>query len=242
LIPLYQDNHETYGILLLSGKEARFYRISSCECQLLKKESLTLLKKHGKGGQSAARFGRLADNKRERTVEMVMDLFWRMFYEPEKGQLNVSGVIVAGPAEMKKDLIGTALFKKYFLRDLICCRNLNQIDDKTIHIMFEDVQDVIQKRKDKTEMEILQKVLDLQMTNSELLCYGLKEVKEKLADGLLKKVIGIKGGGFDSKEMKEVKMLLEDSGAELQLLETRGVVDRLQQEYGGWLGVQWHAY
>ena len=48
--------------------------------------------------------------------------------------------------------------------------------------------------------------------------------------------------GFIVNEVKDVKKLLESSGAELILLETRTVTDRLQKEYGGWLGVQWYAY
>jgi len=75
LIPLY-ETHDTFGFILVSGKEVMFYHKNQYETTLLKKESLHLFKQHKKGGQSAARFGRLAASRRERVVTAVMEMVW----------------------------------------------------------------------------------------------------------------------------------------------------------------------
>ena len=248
LIPLYQDDHECFGVLVISGKEAMFYRADKYECQLLRKETLSLLKKHKKGGQSAARFGRMADNKREHTIDYVMDIFWNLFWLAEEGRVGVNGVIVAGPAEMKRDLVATRLFQKYFANSLICCLNLDKINDRTIHEVLAEAQEKIFVRKVTIEKKLMDEVIELQQTDYDL-AYGFTMVKKKLSEGLLKKVIGVKAELSDdvhlvAKEIDEIKQLIasEFTGTQLVILETVAVTTSVSRDYGGWLGVQWFSY
>lgn len=70
-----------------------------------------LPKKHGRGGQSAVRFARIREEKRHNYVRKVAELATQHFIENGE-RPNVSGLIIAGSANLKNDLQQSELFDK----------------------------------------------------------------------------------------------------------------------------------
>lgn len=61
-----------------------------------------LPKKHGRGGQSAARFGRIRLEKRAAYITKCSELANQHFISNDK--VNIRGIVVAGSAELKFEL------------------------------------------------------------------------------------------------------------------------------------------
>ena len=62
-----------------------------------------LPKKHGRGGQSAPRFGRIRQEKRLQYMKKVGELATRHFIGSDQ-RINVEGIILAGSSNFKADL------------------------------------------------------------------------------------------------------------------------------------------
>jgi peptide chain release factor subunit 1 len=75
---------------------------------VLHKVSVDLPKKHGRGGQSALRFARLRLEKRQNYVRKIAELTTQLFITDDRP--NVNGLIMAGSADFKNQLLGSDLF------------------------------------------------------------------------------------------------------------------------------------
>jgi peptide chain release factor subunit 1 len=75
---------------------------------VLHKFTVDLPKKHGRGGQSALRFARLRLEKRHNYVRKCAEMAVQFFITDNK--CNVAGMILAGSADFKTDLLQSDLF------------------------------------------------------------------------------------------------------------------------------------
>lgn len=69
---------------------------------------MELPKKHGRGGQSSVRFARLRLEKRHNYLRKVAEMATSVFIENDRP--NVTGLILAGSADFKNDLLKTDMF------------------------------------------------------------------------------------------------------------------------------------
>jgi len=162
-------------VLLVSGKEAKYYRVSENEITHLKSTSVELPNKHHKGGQSSVRFARLVVEKRDLYVKKMAETV--MQYFTKNGKSEVETLILAGPGEMKAKVKAEVqhLFKIQMIETA-------EIKDNTI-------QDVVKKcdlRKD--EQPELDKFHEMLRLNPDILTFGKKEVEKALKVNALQKV------------------------------------------------------
>lgn len=103
---LAQFSDETpYGFVIIDGSGCNFYQVSGDAYQLLWKHGDPALpKKHGRGGQSAPRFGRLRAEKRAAYVSAVAKQMNNTFIDKSSGNTNVAGIILCGAGELKQQL------------------------------------------------------------------------------------------------------------------------------------------
>merc|ERR1719263_102826 len=90
-------NGTLYGILRGSHRE------------VLHKFGVDLPKKHGRGGQSALRFARLRLEKRHNYVRKVGEMLTQLFV-PNGQTPNIRGLVIAGSAEFKDQLVNNSEF------------------------------------------------------------------------------------------------------------------------------------
>jgi len=102
LLPLarLRDDYEDYGLLLLDSQEARLFTIRSRLLEERSQSSIDLMNKHKKGGWSQMRFSRLRKGAIKSFLgEVVEDLLGL------EGLQNMRGLVIAGPAEAKIELM-----------------------------------------------------------------------------------------------------------------------------------------
>ena len=102
------EDDDKFGFLVMDGNGALFGTLCGNTRDVLHKFSVELPKKHGRGGQSALRFARLRLEKRHNYVRKVAETAVQMFITDNK--CNCSGLILAGSAQFKTDLLNSDLF------------------------------------------------------------------------------------------------------------------------------------
>lgn len=223
-------DHSVYGFVLVSGTEVLLYEVTSVETKLVKRIKVDVGKKHKKGGQSAPRFGRIADQRRDRVVDYAATLIWEQWFDGDMQTVTVKGLVVAGPAEMKGDLVEHELFQKYFLPVLIRITTLNKVDSDSIHELYEAVKCDLDNSAVTEEMKLVRDFEAIMCMKSELTVFGEKEVRFYLAHGMLRYVL--------ASEAMEFGDIHGPTAGIVQVLKTVGGKTELTK-YGGVVGVKW---
>ncbi|KAL6767844.1 ERF1 [Auxenochlorella protothecoides x Auxenochlorella symbiontica] len=97
-----------YGFIVMDGNGTLFGTLSGNSREVLHKITVDLPKKHGRGGQSALRFGRLRMEKRHNYVRKVAELAVQFFISADHP--NVAGLVLAGSADFKTELSQSDMF------------------------------------------------------------------------------------------------------------------------------------
>ena len=100
---------EAFGFIVMDGNGCLYGTVQGSNREVLHKFSVDLPKKHGRGGQSALRFARLRLEKRHNYVRKVAELATQLFV-PDGQKPNVQGIVLAGSADFKSELMRSDLF------------------------------------------------------------------------------------------------------------------------------------
>lgn len=101
LFDMLKDN-EKYGYLIIDGKGFLLAIVSGNNKDIIFTESVNLPNKHGRGGQSAARFSRIRESKRDNYIRKVCESLIKFFITNDKP--NINGLIIGGLADFKLEL------------------------------------------------------------------------------------------------------------------------------------------
>ena len=102
------ETDSRYGFIIMDGNGSLYGTLSGNTREILHKFTVDLPKKHGRGGQSALRFGRLRMEKRHNYVRKVAEIAVQMFMTNDRP--NVAGLILAGSADFKTELSQSDMF------------------------------------------------------------------------------------------------------------------------------------
>jgi peptide chain release factor subunit 1 len=108
---LNSDQTCRYGIMIVDGNGALFARLDSQQgLNVIKRFQVSLPKKHGRGGQSAARFERLRRIAIHTYLTKVADNAKSVYLNNQQhGLINVDGIILGGSANIKQELVKSEL-------------------------------------------------------------------------------------------------------------------------------------
>lgn len=107
---LLDEGAEPYGFIVMDGNGTLFGKVQGATREVLHKFSVHLPNKHSRGGQSAQRFSRLRLEKRHNYVRRVAELATKFFIFDDRP--NVKGVVLAGSADFKVELLNSSVFDK----------------------------------------------------------------------------------------------------------------------------------
>lgn len=107
-----------FGIVLISGKETRMYQItlsgSHRDVKLLYDRNVSLAGRTRRGGQSALRIDRLIDEKRNIYLTEISEIMSKVFLTNNNTECIVKDMVIAGPANIKKELYNKELVQQFF--------------------------------------------------------------------------------------------------------------------------------
>merc|ERR1740123_1904671 len=192
------ESDEKYGFLIMDGNGALFGTLQGNHREILHKFSVDLPKKHGRGGQSALRFARLRLEKRHNYLRKCAEHATQFFINVDRP--NVSGLVVAGSAEFKQDLVTNDLFDPRL--EAIVIKPLLDVSyggengfNQAIELSAETLKNV----KFIQEKRLITSFLDEVAQDTGKYCFGIKDTIAGLEMGAISTLIV-----WESFEMKRI--------------------------------------
>ncbi len=163
---------DVYGIVVLDGKDATLAYVKGTVITILKRvHSLAPSKTH-KGGQSSARYDRLAEEGRDKYFKRVSEEMDHFFVKE-----GIKGVIVGGPGPAKEDLLKTNAFN-YQIK-ILGKVNTGYNDEYGVREVLSQSDELLKEHEIILEKKLVDRFIKGVVKNG-LVAYGEKEVRETL--------------------------------------------------------------
>lgn len=173
-----------YGIILIAGNGFMFYNLvktgSHIEIVELYNSEVKLQKKHKKGGSSAARYGRIKQEKDLHYVKKVSEKMVDYYMIENKTRFTVNGIIVGGPAQMKYKVLECPETVKMLGSKIIKVVDTAEINFGVAWEVYERCLQELATDEEKDIVKLITTIKELMLNASDKLVYGIKEITENL--------------------------------------------------------------
>lgn len=178
---------EKFGFIIMDGSSSLFGTLQGNTKETLTKFTVDLPKKHGRGGQSALRFSRLRMEKRHNYVRKVAEVAAQLFLTNDRP--NVSGLILAGSADFKKELGASDMFDKRLREKIIKTVDISYGNEKGFDEAIKLSADLLTNVKLVQEKRLIQKYFDELDQDTGKYCYGIEDTMRALEMGAVETTI-----------------------------------------------------
>lgn len=172
-----------FGYLIMDGKGYLLAVISGNKKNIIFTESVDLPNKHGRGGQSAARFSRLRESKRANYIRKVSESLVNFFITNDKP--NINGLIFGGSADLKCELQKSDLFDPRLNKILYGVVDTAYGGESGLNEAIVSTQDVISGLDLAKEIGVLSKYFDFIASNMNKIVFGKDETLKRLEEGVI---------------------------------------------------------
>ena len=169
-----------YGMIVVDGNGCLFARLDSQQgTAILKRFQVSLPKKHGCGGQSAARFERLRRSAIHNYLIKVAESAQSVFLNQQQhGLANVDGFIISGSANLKQELVKSDLLGKQIQSKIIRLVDVSYGGDNGLQETIRLCSDLLSDLKLTQERQLLDEFfthIHMSSTNDEsnMLSYAI---------------------------------------------------------------------
>uniref|UniRef100_A0A6T7R9P8 eRF1/Pelota-like N-terminal domain-containing protein n=1 Tax=Hanusia phi TaxID=3032 RepID=A0A6T7R9P8_9CRYP len=176
------------GFIIIDGKGVLFGLLIGINKEILFKLNVNLPKKHGRGGQSALRFSRIRIEKRTNFIRKICELS-NQYYIGDCQKNSIEGLIIAGPADLKNDLISSELFDSRLREKLLSIIDISYGGEIGFNKAIENSSSILEQLKYIKEKKIIQSFFDEIEKETGKYVYGCEETYESLINGFLSKII-----------------------------------------------------
>lgn len=181
------DDDDRFGFIIMDGNGSLYGTLQGNTREVLHKFSVDLPKKHGRGGQSALRFARLRLEKRHNYVRRVAELAVQFFITDNK--CNVAGIVMAGSAEFKSELMTSDLFDPRLLRNVIKMIDISYGGEIGFNQAIEMSSEALSNVKLVQEKKMLQKYFDEISQDTGKYCFMVTDTLQALELGAVETLV-----------------------------------------------------
>lgn len=192
---------DVFGFIVMDGNGCLYGTLCGNTRKVLHKFSVDLPKKHGRGGQSAARFARLRLEKRKNYVRKVAEMSTQLFIENDKA--NVKGIICAGSAAFKVELQQSQHFDLRLRKIVIQTVDVSYGGQNGFNQAIELSAACLGNIKFVHEKKLITQYFDEIATDSGKYCFGVKDTLRALEMSAIEKLIVYENLEMDRIEMKD---------------------------------------
>ncbi|KAL7529856.1 hypothetical protein ACHAXR_005827 [Thalassiosira sp. AJA248-18] len=179
---------EAFGFIVMDGNGSLYGTVQGSSREVLHKFSVDLPKKHGRGGQSALRFARLRLEKRHNYVRKVAELATQLFV-PNGQKPNIQGLILAGSADFKSELMRSDLFDMRLSKIVIKMVDVSYGGLNGFNQAIEYSADTLGSVKLMKEKKLLQKYMDEISQDTGRYCFMVEDTLKALDLGAVEELI-----------------------------------------------------
>jgi peptide chain release factor subunit 1 len=168
------EHDETYGFVVMDGNGCLYGTLCGSTCTVLQKFTVELPKKHGRGGQSAARFARLRVEKRQNYVRKCAEHATQHFIENNE-RPNVQGLVLAGCASFKLELLNSDVFDPRLKAIVIKTVDTSYGGENGFNQAIELSKDALADVKFVREKKLLDDYMEEIAKETDKYCYGVRD-------------------------------------------------------------------
>jgi len=176
---------EVFGLVVMDRRDATIAFLKGKTIIPVVKTHSQVPGKMRAGGQSSVRFARNRELAVKDHFKKVADYMKDQFYNNQ----NIKGILVGGPGPTKYELVESGYILEQIKNKIIGIKDLSYTDEFGLNELVEKSQDILAKEDIIEEKKIMTKFLDLLGKKPGIVAYGLKEVEEKLALGVVDTVL-----------------------------------------------------
>ncbi|KAJ2156479.1 translation termination factor eRF1 [Coemansia sp. RSA 552] len=176
-----------FGFIIVDGNGCLYGALSGNTREVLHQFSVELPKKHGRGGQSAQRFGRIREEKRHNYIRKVAETAVQFFISAEKP--NIAGLILAGSAEFKNDLLKSDLFDPRLSAKVVKTIDVSYGGENGFDQAISLSQEYLNNVKFIQEKKLITKYFDEISRDTGLIAFGVKDTLNALDMGAVETLI-----------------------------------------------------
>eukprot|EP00580_Thalassiosira_gravida_P018383 CAMPEP_0201674840 /NCGR_PEP_ID=MMETSP0494-20130426/38112_1 /ASSEMBLY_ACC=CAM_ASM_000839 /TAXON_ID=420259 /ORGANISM="Thalassiosira gravida, Strain GMp14c1" /LENGTH=459 /DNA_ID=CAMNT_0048157091 /DNA_START=138 /DNA_END=1517 /DNA_ORIENTATION=+ len=179
---------EAFGFIIMDGNGTLYGTVQGSARDVLHKFSVDLPKKHGRGGQSALRFARLRLEKRHNYVRKVAEMATQLFV-PDGQRPNIQGLVLAGSADFKSELMRSDLFDQRLSKIVIKMVDVSYGGLNGFNQAIEYSADTLGSVKLMKEKKLLQKYMDEISQDTGRYCFMVEDTLKALELGAVEELI-----------------------------------------------------
>lgn len=179
---------EAFGFIVMDGNGCLYGTVQGSNREILHKFSVDLPKKHGRGGQSALRFARLRLEKRHNYVRKVAELATQLFV-PDGQKPNVQGLVMAGSAEFKTQLMRSDLFDPRLAKIVVKMVDVSYGGEQGFNQAIEMSADSLANVKLMKEKKLLQRYMEEISLDTGKYCFMVEDTLKALDLGAVEDLI-----------------------------------------------------
>lgn len=230
------DDDEKYGICLVSGEEVYTYIVSICgdqiDIKLISKKNIELETRTRRGGSSSARYGRINDKAKNFNKITFAEIIINSYLYENHTKCKIKKLILAGPTEMKKEIVETSIFQQHLQKYLFKLVNTNNIHSTTIN---EVTENILSEIKCSNIKDVDNEIDNLIRTNYDNLIIGKNECEEFINNQNLTKLFVCKSLIKDDPNIIEMLDTLKINVKNINIIYTESSTLKI---YGGWLAIK----
>lgn len=181
------EDDDRFGFIIMDGNGSLYGTLQGSAREVLHKFSVDLPKKHGRGGQSALRFARLRLEKRHNYVRRVAELAVQFFITDNK--VNVAGIVMAGSADFKSELLTSDLFDPRLMRAVIKTLDISYGGEIGFNQAIEMSSETLANVKLVQEKKMLQRYFDEISQDTGKYCFMVQDTLQALELGAVETLI-----------------------------------------------------
>ena len=174
---------EKYGFVIIDGNGLLIAALTGDNKEILSSFTVELPKKHGRGGQSAARFGRLRLEARHNYLRKVTETMHKFFLKDNKA--IVQGLIIAGNADFKNKLYDINLLSPVLKKIIINVLDISYGGENGLNQAIELSKASLSNIKFIKEKKILAQYFEHISTMTNKYCFGIKDTITALEMGAI---------------------------------------------------------
>lgn len=179
---------EAFGFIIMDGNGSLYGTVQGSAREILHKFSVDLPKKHGRGGQSALRFARLRLEKRHNYVRKVAELATQLFV-PDGQRPNIRGLVLAGSADFKSELMRSDLFDPRLSKIVIKMVDVSYGGEQGFNQAIEQSADTLVNVKLMKEKKLLQHYMEEIALDTGKYCFMVDDTLKALDLGAVEDLI-----------------------------------------------------
>lgn len=172
------EDDDVFGFIVMDGNGCLYATLQGNTRAVLHKFTVDLPKKHGRGGQSALRFARLRLEKRHNYVRKCAEMAVQFFISDNK--CNVAGIVLAGSADFKNDLLQSDLFDPRLVKAVIKTVDVSYGMDPGFNQAIELSAESLANVKLIQEKRLLQKYFDEISQDTGKYCFMIQDTLRAL--------------------------------------------------------------